>query len=213
MGRATPPTGSLLLKPCGPAAVTGLVAFVVVYAVQGLALWPLAHVGVEVGEVMPAFADLNSPAAIVLVLLVLLAFASLQHGGPRDPSRGATHSVDSGSLKGRFSHVAATTCSGSREDVRLTHGNFPAAVAFENPKGTFVFVPLESNGCKPPKALTCQVNSGFEASTSLRISASEVDTPDGNDVAAIAFAFPQLRSVPVASREAENREQMKLLAA
>lgn len=73
---------SSLLQRCCPTEVLFAVVAVVVLSVQGQSFGAFSHIREEVAEVMPPFADCNSPRAIVGVVCISRAVASPHHSSP-----------------------------------------------------------------------------------------------------------------------------------
>jgi hypothetical protein len=67
-----------------PLAVARFIALVVVYAIQRLAVRPLAHVGEKVFEHQPTVAYVNASPAIVFVIFVAWIVATLPQANPTD---------------------------------------------------------------------------------------------------------------------------------
>ena len=78
----------LLLFLSGPAAVSGFVAFSIVDAINGEAARALAHVGQEVLEGVPAFADGDTFGSVLVESAGLRVFASLENVDPSVIGRG-----------------------------------------------------------------------------------------------------------------------------
>jgi len=79
-----PPRVLGLLGAGGPLAVFGAVWSVIINAVQGRPLWPVAHIGNEPPEVSPLLADGNAARAISVIVVGLRRLASPAHLAPSD---------------------------------------------------------------------------------------------------------------------------------
>lgn len=100
----------VLLAVCGPLAIVGFVSTVVVDALDSQSGRAAAHIGKEVLEAMPPFADLDSSRAVSLEARVVGVVATPAH---RCPSliflrRGSVCSVPV--FRAEFSLPAAATC-------------------------------------------------------------------------------------------------------
>lgn len=78
-----------LLPGCSPAAILWAVAKRVLNSVQRRSGWPFAHVGKEVGEVIPALADGDAPEVIRFSGVI----TSRLHGIPRTVGTAASHTA------------------------------------------------------------------------------------------------------------------------
>jgi hypothetical protein len=84
------PVDRLLDSGCPP-AISGTVSIVVVDSVnRKLRTGPVTHIGKEFIEFKPSFANRNSPAAVIIKLLVPWVCASLNHCRPRHVNRGVS---------------------------------------------------------------------------------------------------------------------------
>lgn len=72
-----------LFLGCRPSAIGGFVRPVVVTAIKSLAIGPFAHVGKEVGEVVPPFAHGDTATTVILPTAALGVAATSEHRGPR----------------------------------------------------------------------------------------------------------------------------------
>lgn len=76
------PSVSTLLSDSGPSAIAWDIPYRIVNAIQRAALRALAHVGQEVGKVLPAGADSYAAPAIARVIFRVWIFAPSQHAAP-----------------------------------------------------------------------------------------------------------------------------------
>jgi hypothetical protein len=73
----------LLLAPCRPSAVAGLIIAIIVHAIKSQPKWSPAHIFDECKKtISPSFTDRNSPSAVVAIFKRLRIAASLDHATP-----------------------------------------------------------------------------------------------------------------------------------
>lgn len=133
-GWDSPPPVASLLASRGPAAVSGLIALIVVDPVECQAVRPLAHVGKEVRErVTPPVANADPAPPVVGVARCFRVRASLHHADPSLVCRGAEHAVcglNQGRASARgFATQAATRARAPLAQLLGSHRNKFATLA------------------------------------------------------------------------------------
>ena len=78
------PCVSGLFGSRGPFAISWRIAFVIIYSLYAESFWTRAHVFVEVGEILPAFAESYSSATIIPIGRVARTSASLFYSAPKN---------------------------------------------------------------------------------------------------------------------------------
>lgn len=127
---------SLLLRSCGPATVSRLVAGVVVYTVNSLSSWASPHVHQERFIGLPSFTHCNPSSAVSMVVAGLGHVASMHHANPAAilPRVG----LSSSSFQNVHRQAAATLSVTVRERTRNNSG-FVAAITQTSPMVSLVF--------------------------------------------------------------------------
>lgn len=146
-----------LLLPGGPAAVLRAVRSVVVYPVNTGTGRARAHVCVEVGKVVPPFADVYAPAAVAVVGRVGVGPAAAPHLGPDDVNGVAPETMPSVGPSRYYSSLQTATgpCCPRRQVVRAD-SLLGAAFAPTKPEPLVLFTFGHSEHRKPTKHPTNQ---------------------------------------------------------
>lgn len=102
-----------LLKSGRPPAIFWAIIAIIVNAVnREIGGWARPHIGIELLEDLPLFADFNASATIARIAMILWIFATLSHAPPSKPFGRVDHAVLLGSLPNIPSiitlHTAAT---------------------------------------------------------------------------------------------------------
>ena len=128
-----------LLGGCRPAAVSGLVISVVIDAVKPHARRRLAHVGEEVLEGEPPFADRNAAGAVIREPSVIRIAASLDHRRPASVGRGLRASGRMAVFQvpgDELIPVKAPAACGASSQIGTVDADFSSAVADAAPSRT-----------------------------------------------------------------------------
>src|SRR5262249_40680478 len=90
--RAATTVGDLHRWGC-PSAIPRRVGAVVVDAIDGQAGRRIAHIGIEIFEAQPVFANRDAATAVIGIAFIVWIKATLQHGTPNPVNSGPTHAV------------------------------------------------------------------------------------------------------------------------
>ena len=156
---ATPVVG--LLFGGRPAAIAGSIRTVVVDALERHSQWGLAHIGEEILEDQPSFADRNAACAVGWEFKGFGIEAAGLHRAPASVRGRGRASWSVAVLETAFSeNVSAPASAASRiSSVQMidVDDNFRAAVTLKNPMGYPVDV-REAQDEKPSKAVACDID-------------------------------------------------------
>ena len=120
-----------LMLPSLPLTVGRFISAIVVYAADGRIWGPFAHVGKEVRENHPTFADGNASSSVARPSVVVGIGASLNHLRPRTVSRGRSMLPVMSMFKTMRFFKSLTTATGFSGDC--IHRAFNAAIASNKP--------------------------------------------------------------------------------
>ena len=140
----------LLFARC-PAAVARLVVPIVIDALQRV-LWRglVAHIGVKVFKLAPAFADANAAPSVPLKVLMLWIIAPMKHRIPSVMNWMSGHAVRHPQTSTRLRVVAPKLLS--------AHDGDRAAVTSTKPISAFLIVGrMETDDSEPIKSLSSQI--------------------------------------------------------
>jgi hypothetical protein len=153
-----------LFSPCCPSAIAGFVIPVVVDAVKGEVGRPFTHIGKEVYEVEPLFANCDTATSIVLPDMAFGVGASSYHRSPRSIGSGYAGLMRWGmavsglgfslSLK-----APATGCVTARKVV-ADSDTFSSTVASVDPACVSVLCMREAQNSQASKSLPCEISEG-----------------------------------------------------
>lgn len=123
-----------LFGSSGPSAITWFIIPIYIYSVYGmLATWPISHISVKVGELFPLVAYGYTSTAIVLIGLVMLVCASLNHRIPNVIDGGFEHPVSDASFSGYVADITPTANRFTADNVTRGYNFFIPAVTEEKP--------------------------------------------------------------------------------
>lgn len=153
-----------LLFPRGPFAIGRAISFAIVNSIKCFASRSNAHIGKEVLEPLPSFANGYPTATIVFVFMIIFVVASIYHASPRIVLSAFFHAMSSVSFACNypsFDFPASTRFSVARANIACGGNVFISAIATEQPvlrvEATAWIEPpaaMESDSHKAPISLT-----------------------------------------------------------
>lgn len=161
---------NLLFAPCRPSAITRFVPAIIFDAIKGQPDRALPHIGQEVLERSPPFADRDAAATVILEISAGRVVAPSKHVRPRSVSfRRAMlcvavlpHSIPC------FLRLETTARTGvARTKHRSFNRIFVPAIAFAKPTGAPSF-PDDPQSDQPSEALACDILDGGHRDYSSR---------------------------------------------
>ena len=131
---------SLFLTGC-PTAISWLVVSVVVDSIYRFTGWPASHIGVEIFETSPTYANLDAAPSVVLVLGVVWVAATIFHGFPSFVFRSANTSVSAFAISTQCVSQASTAFCHPCANVRSAFGDLFTAVTAD-------YIPRQRRSCR-----------------------------------------------------------------